>query len=300
MAKSKLIKESKGDRIFNGVNLAFVTLFLLMVLYPLIYILSCSFSDPHLVANGEVWLYPRGFNLEGYQRVFEDSDIMIGYANTIFYTVVGTLINLLLTLPAGYALSKKCPGRNIIMTIFFITMYFGGGMIPTYLLIRDMGLYNTRLVLLLMGAVSVYNVIIARTFFANTPKDLEEAAIIDGASTLRTFVQIVIPISKALIGVLTLYYAVAHWNSYFNAMIYLRDDWKKPLQLFLRNILISEELSSAMSDMANDSEAMAEAERLKQLLKYSVIIVSSLPLLITYPFLQKYFDKGVLIGSIKG
>jgi putative aldouronate transport system permease protein len=300
MAKSKLIKESKGDRIFNVVNFICVTLFMLLVLYPLIYILSCSFSDPHLVASGQVWLYPKGFNVEGYARVFQDENIMVGYANTIFYTVVGTLLNLLLTLPAGYALSKKFPGRNIIMTIFFITMYFGGGMIPTYLLIRDLHLFNTRLVLLLMGAISVYNVIIARTFFAGTPKELEEAAIIDGASTLRTFVQIVLPISKALIGVLTLYYAVGHWNSYFNAMIYIRDDIKKPLQLFLRSILINEQMSSAMADTASDPEAMAEAERLKQLLKYSVIIVSSLPLLIVYPFLQKYFDKGVLIGSIKG
>lgn len=300
MAKSKLIKESKGDRIFGGINFLLVTIFMLIVLYPLIYILSCSFSDPHLVASGQVWLYPKGFNLEGYARVFKDENIMIGYANTIFYTVVGTLINLTLTLPAGYALSKKFPGRNFIMAIFFITMYFGGGMIPTYLLIRDLNLFNTRLVLLIMGAISVYNVIIARTFFAGTPKELEEAAIIDGASTFRTFIQIVLPISKALIGVLTLYYAVAHWNSYFNAMIYIRDDIKKPLQLFLRNILINEQMSSAMADTASDPEAMAEAERLKQLLKYSVIIVSSLPLLIVYPFLQKYFDKGVLIGSIKG
>ena len=225
---------------------------------------------------------------------------MTGYANTIFYTVFGTMINLAMTLTSGYALSKKSlPGRGIIMTFIFITMYFGGGLIPTYLLMKWFNLLNTRLIILIMGAVSVYNMIVCRTFFQGIPSELEEAAMIDGCSMSRMFFSIVIPLSKALIGVMVLYYGVAHWNAYFEAMIYITDDSKKPLQLFLRKILILEQMSADMGDVGS-SEMLYEAEKLRLLLKYAVIIVSSLPLLIIYPFLQKYFDKGVLLGSLKG
>ena len=295
-----VVKESRGDQIFNLFNLLAVTLFMLIVLYPLIYVVSCSISDPNLVGSGEVWLLPKGLTFEGYKRVFRDQNIMIGYANTLFYTVIGTLINLILTLTAGYALSKKTlPGRGLIMAFMFITMYFSGGLIPSYLLIKKMNLLDTRLILLIIGAVSVYNVIISRTFFQNIPKELEEAAVIDGCSTTRVFMQIVLPVSKALLGVITLYYAVGHWNSYFNAMIYISDTNKQPLQIFLRQILVTEQMSAAMADNV-DSDVLVEIEKVKHLLKYAVIIVSSLPVLVLYPFLQKYFDKGILIGSIKG
>lgn len=294
------MKDSKGDRAFVIINIFLVTLLMLIVLYPLIYILSCSISDPNLVGSGKVWLFPEGLTLEGYKRVFQDENIFTGYCNTIFYTFFGTLLNLVLTLMAGYALSKgTLPGKRLIMGYLLITMYFSGGMIPTYLLVRNLGLYNTRLILIITGAVSVYNIIIARTFFQGIPKDLEEAAVIDGCSTFRTFVNIVIPLSKALIGVMTLYYGVSHWNSFFDALIYISDNYKKPLQLFLRQILVTEQMSEAMAGTM-EGDRLYEMEKLKHLLKYSVIIVSSLPVLVIYPFLQKYFDKGVLLGSLKG
>ncbi|MBQ8230860.1 MAG: carbohydrate ABC transporter permease [Lachnospiraceae bacterium] len=271
---------------------------LLIVLYPLIVVLSSSISDPALVATGQVVFLPKGINFEGYKAVFSDKEILIGYANTIFYTVFGTLINLFVTVPAGYALTKKnVPGRNFIMTLFMITMYFHGGLIPTFLLVNSLGLYNTRWVLLIMGAFSTYNCIICRSFFAAMPQELEEAAEIDGCNPLRTFVQIVLPLSKALMGVMVLYFGVAHWNSYFNAMIYIKEDHMQPLQVFLRRILILAQSAMNMEEGGEFAQAMADREAL---IRYAVIVVSSLPLLIVYPFLQKYFDKGVLIGSVKG
>jgi putative aldouronate transport system permease protein len=270
------------------------------VLYPLIYVLSCSISSPDLVAAGKVIFFPRGITLAGYKRVFQDSNILTGYKNTLFYTVAGTIINLIVTVPAGYALAKKeLPGRNFFMYFFMFTMYFGGGMIPTFLLIKNLGLYNTRTILLILGAFSTYNCIICRTFFAAIPKELEEAAVIDGSSPFRTFLQIILPTSQALLGVMVLYFAVAHWNSYFSALMYTSDDKIKPLQLFLRKILILQEASSSMLEGLDD-DVIAEQTKLKELIKYSVIVVSSLPVLILYPFLQKYFAQGVMIGSLKG
>lgn len=272
---------------------------LLIVLYPLIVVVSSSFSDPTLVATGKVVLLPKGINLEGYKAVFNNDDIMIGYANTIFYTVFGTIINLIVTVPAGYALTKnKVPGRNLFMTLFMITMYFSGGLIPTFLLVDSLGLYNTRWVLLILGAFSTYNCIICRSFFAAMPVELEEAAEIDGCNPLRSFIQIVLPLSKALLGVMVLYFGVAHWNSYFNAMIYIKEDKMQPLQVFLRRILILAQ-TTAMNVEEGGEYAQAMADR-EALIRYAVIVVSSAPLLIIYPFLQKYFDKGVLIGSVKG
>ena len=293
-------KGSNGDRIFEIVNYCVVTLFFLIVLYPLIYVLSCSISSPDLVAAGKVIFFPRGITLAGYKRVFQDSNILTGYKNTLFYTVAGTIINLIVTVPAGYALAKKeLPGRNFFMYFFMFTMYFGGGMIPTFLLIKNLGLYNTRTILLILGAFSTYNCIICRTFFAAIPKELEEAAVIDGSSPFRTFLQIILPTSQALLGVMVLYFAVAHWNSYFSALMYTSDDKIKPLQLFLRKILILQEASSSMLEGLDD-DVIAEQTKLKELIKYSVIVVSSLPVLILYPFLQKYFAQGVMIGSLKG
>lgn len=294
------IKEPRGDRIFGAVVFVIVTLLMLIVLYPLVYVLSCSVSSPTAVGAGEVVLLPKGFTLMGYRRVFQEPDILLGYKNTLFYTLIGTAINLFVTVPAGYMLSKKeVPGRNLFMFLFMFTMYFSGGMIPSFLLVKSLHLYDTRAVLVILGAFSTYNCIICRTFFAALPHELEEAAAIDGCSTVRTFIQIVLPLSQALLGVMVLYFAVGHWNSYFNAMIYVNNEKYKPLQLILRRILILEQASSNMMEGGGDEYA-AEQFKLKELIKYAVIVVSSLPVLVLYPFLQKYFAQGVMIGSIKG
>lgn len=271
---------------------------LLVVLYPLIVVLSSSISDPKLVATGQVLLFPKGINLEGYKAVFSDPQIMTGYANSIFYTVVGTLINLIVTIPAGYALTKThIPGHKFFTTLFMIIMYFSGGLIPTFMLVNNLGLYDNRAVLLILGAFSTYNCIICRSFFASLPIELEEAAEIDGCNPLQVFIQIVLPLSKALMGVMVLYFGVGHWNSYFNGMIYLKDPDKQPLQVVLRNILILAKSAMNVEEGGEYARAMADREAL---IRYAVIVVASLPLLILYPFLQKYFDKGVLIGSVKG
>ena len=294
------IKEPRGDRIFGAVVFVIVTLLMLIVLYPLVYVLSCSVSSPTAVGAGEVVLLPKGFTLMGYKRVFQEPDILLGYKNTLFYTIIGTAINLFVTVPAGYMLSKKeVPGRNLFMFLFMFTMYFSGGMIPSFLLVKSLHLYDTRAVLVILGAFSTYNCIICRTFFAALPHELEEAAAIDGCSTVRTFIQIVLPLSQALLGVMVLYFAVGHWNSYFNAMIYVNNEKYKPLQLILRRILILEQASANMMEGGGDEYA-AEQFKLKELIKYAVIVVSSLPVLVLYSFLQKYFAQGVMIGSIKG
>ena len=296
------IRESRGDQVFKIINTTIVTILLLIVLYPLINVLSCSFSDPLEVGAGHVILLPKGLNILGYKRVFQDPSIMTGYANSLFYTVVGTVINLLVTVPAGYALSKSdLPGRSVIMGYFMFTMYFSGGMIPGFLLVRNLGLYDTRAVLLILGAFSTYNCIICRTFFSSIPKELEEAASIDGCAPIRCFIQIILPISQALLGVMVLYFAVGHWNSYFNAMMYTYRDSLKPLQVILRRILVEAQMSAEMSENMGGAEDYAnEQYQLAALIRYAVIVVSSVPVLILYPFLQKYFDQGVMIGSVKG
>lgn len=278
-----------------------ITVFLVMIVfYPLIFILSSSISDPTLVATGKVFLLPKGFTLDGYKRVFRDPNIMIGYGNTLFYAVIGTCINLIVTVPAGYVLTKsEVPGTKFIMKLFLFTMYFSGGLIPSFLLIKSLHLYNTRLILLVLGAFSTYNCIICRSFFTAFPKELEEAAYIDGCSYIRIFLTIVLPLSKALLGVMVLYFAVGHWNSYFNAMVYTYNEKIQPLQLFLRRILVLEQSSSEMKSSGAD-ELAAQQQMVAALIKYAVIVVSSLPLMIIYPFLQKYFEKGVMIGSVKG
>ncbi len=297
------IKESVGDRLLDIINLVLLTLVLAIILYPLIFVVSASFSDPTLVATGKIYLFPRGFNVEGYRRIFRDPQIMLSYGNTIYYTAAGTFVNLAVTLPAAYALSKKdLDGHNIIMFLMAFTMYFSGGLIPTYLVVKGLGLYNTRTIMLLIGAVSTYNLIIARTFFTNgVPHELEEAATIDGCSQARTFLTIILPLSKALIGVLALYYGVGHWNAFFSALVYINDRNKIPLQLVLREIFLAEQLSNEnMLDQAMSDEMQALQLQLSTLIKYSVIVVSSVPVMIAYPFLQQYFDRGVMLGSLKG
>lgn len=290
----------KKFSVFDIVVTSITFVLVVMILYPLILVISSSISDPVAVSSGQVLFFPKGFTLDGYKRVFQDDNIMRGYANTLFYTIVGTLINLVVTVPAGYVMTKsEVPGIKFIMMLFLFTMYFSGGMIPSFLLVNSLGLYNTRWALLILGAFSVYNCIICRSFFAGLPKELEEAAYIDGSSYIKTFITIVLPLSKALLGVMVLYFAVGHWNSYFNAMIYTYDTKIQPLQLFLRRILILQQSSADMMAGGGD-EFAAQQQQVAALIKYAVIVVSSLPLMIIYPFLQKYFEKGVMIGSVKG
>ena len=291
---------SRGKKItIFDIVIYFIAAFLfLIVAYPLILVVSCSISDPGLVATGQVLFWPKGINMEGYKQLLNNPNILIGYGNTIFYTVFGTLVNLAVTIPAGYVLSKTMvPGTKLFTGLFMFTMYFSGGMIPTFLLVNKLGLYNTRAVLLILGAFSTYNCIICRSFFVGLPTELEEAARIDGCSPFGTFFKIVLPLSKALLGVMVLYFGVGHWNGYFNAMIYINEDAKQPLQVFLRRILVLAQISANMDEAGDYAAHLADMEAL---IRYAVIVVSSAPLLILYPFLQKYFDKGVLIGSVKG
>ena len=299
-------EKMSGDRFFQFVVDVVILLFLIIELYPVIYVVSCSFSDPDAVNVGKVLLWPVGFTLDGYKRVLENTEIWIGYANTIFYTVAGTLVDLAVTIPCAYALSRRdVPGRRGIMVFFMITMYIGGGLIPSYLNIKSFGLVNTRTLLLILGALSVYNMIVSRTFFANSiPYEITEAAKIDGADDFAAFTRIVLPLSKALLGVMVLYFGIGHWNSYFDAMIYLEDRNKFPLQLFLREILLQSKLLQNTQETAGltaeEIAYYAEQARSAELIKYCVIIVSSLPIMLIYPRLQKYFEKGVMIGSVKG
>ncbi len=294
-----VVASSKQDRIFDVFNYCILTIVLLLVLYPLYFISIASISNPDLVNTGKVLLLPKDISFIGYERILNNTRLWLSYRNTILYTVLGTSINLSLTLPAAYALSRKnLDGRNILMALLVFTMLFGGGLIPTYLLVRSLNMVNTIWAMVIPNAVGVWNVIIARTFFQTTiPDELLDAAVVDGCSNTRFFIQIVLPLSKAIIGVLALFYGVGHWNSFFNALIYLRDFKLFPLQIVLRDILVSAQLQS---DMMVDAETLAEQLRTADTIKYGVIIVSTLPILMFYPFIQRYFVKGVMIGSIKG
>ncbi len=296
------IRETLSDRLFGLGNYLLIGVLLIIIVYPLIYILSASVSDPTAVNSGKMWLWPVGFTLEGFERVFRNPDILIGYRNTLFYTVVGTLINLCVTLPCAYALSRgELPGRTIILAVILFTMFFSGGIIPTYLLIRDLGMINSVWALLLPKAAAAWNILVAMAFFSMTiPKELQDAAEIDGASPFGFFLRIVLPLSKPIIAVMALFYAVGHWNQYFDALIYLSDRNLYPLQLFLREILVEQQMSTSMMMDGAAMEAMARQARIADIVKYAVIIVASLPLLVVYPFLQRFFVKGVFIGSVKG
>lgn len=295
----RLKKRSKENLIFDIVNICILCLVFIMVAYPLYFVTIASISDPYAVLNGDVLLLPKGFTLDSYKKIFEDAQIWTGYGNSIAYTVVGTLLNVSLTMTIAYPLSRKYfSGRKTITTILLITMYFSGGMIPTYLLVKNLGLRDTFAVMILLGAVSVYNVIIARTFLeSNIPKELEEAAEIDGCSKIKFFFSMVLPLSKAIIAVLVLYYAVAHWNDYMRGLIYLNSADRYPLQLVIRSILVQTQM--AVQDTTDVADIDARM-KLAEAMKYGVIIVSTLPTLVMYPFVQKHFVKGVMIGSIKG
>lgn len=288
-----------GEKIFEIVNIFVLSLLLVIVLYPLYFIVIASFSDPSAVNTGNVWLFPKGASLEGYRRIFADNQIWSGYGNTVFYTVTGTLLNVVITMMIAYPLSRKTfRFRGIIMVYLLITMYFNGGLIPTFLTVQGLGLENTRAVMILMGAVNVFNVIIARSFIENNiPDELFEAATIDGCSHFKFFCSFVLPLSKAGLAVLTLYYGISHWNEYMNALLYLRDSKLYSLQLILRSILIENQMQESM---VADMSSMLERAQAAELIKYGIVVVSSLPVLMIYPFLQKYFTKGTMIGSVKG
>lgn len=296
MKKTK-VSTSPADKTFDIINYIFLTIALLIVAYPLYFIVIASISDPSAVYAGKVVLFPKGFTLDGYRRILEYESFFTGYRNTILYTLVGTTINVVITIPGAYALSRKdLVGRNVIMMGITFTMIFSGGLIPSYLLVLDLNLYNTMWALILPTAVSAWNLIVARTFFQQTiPDELLDAARLDGADNSRFFFSIVLPLSKSIIVVMILFYAVSHWNSYFNAMIYLKDVAKHPLQLILRSILFE----NSLGDMVEDAATLAAQQKLGDLIKYGVIIASSLPLMILYPFLQRYFIQGVMIGAVK-
>lgn len=286
-----------GDKMFDIVNYGLLGLIALCVLYPLYFIIIASFSDPVAINNGRVGFWPVGFNTTGYEKIFENMKIWRSYSNTIFYTVAGTGINIVLTMMLAYPLSrKKFFAKTPLMIFVMFTMYFQGGLIPTYLWINDLNLYNTPWVMVLLPAINVFNLIIAINFIKNNiPEELYEAAAIDGCSHIKFFARIVLPLSKTIIVVLVLYYGVAHWNEFMNALIYLRDEGLYPLQLTLRNILLQNQASGL-----GDVDSIIEQQKAAELIKYGVIIVSTLPVLVIYPFLQKHFEKGVMVGSVKG
>lgn len=296
-----LKKNSKADVFFDIFIIVISLLIFISVAYPIYFVIIASISDSTLVSRGLVTLWPKGISFYGYQQIMEDSRIWIGYLNTIIYTLGGTFINLLVTLPAAYALSRKeMAGRNFLTFFFAFTMFFNGGIIPTYILFRDLNLVDSRWVFVLPTALNVFNLIIARTFFENSiPKSLYEAAELDGCTHFQFFMKVALPLSKALISVIGLYYLVQHWNDFFTGLIFIRDYDKQPLQIVLRDILISNQAFQQGAG-AGGSSIGGYAQQFAEQIKYAVIIVSTLPIIIVYPFLQKYFEKGVMIGSLKG
>ena len=295
------LKRPNADSVFDVINYSFLGLCFLIVFYPLVYIISSSFSDATAVVGGKVWLWPVDFSLDAYEAVFLSQQIWTGYYNSFIYTIMGTCINIFMTVLAAYPLSRKTFfGRNIIMGIFAFTMLFSGGLIPLYLLVRSLGLLDTRMAMVIPNAMAVWNVILMRTYFQqNIPDDLYEAAELDGCRESRFLISIVLPLSGPIIAVILLFYAIGHWNSYFNALIFLSSTHLYPLQIVLRNILIMNQFDPSM--MANvDMYELARLQNMKDLLKYSIIVVASAPLLILYPFVQKYFIRGIMIGALKG
>lgn len=299
--KGKYFKHySLTDRLFIIATYALLSIIALLVLYPLIYVLSSSFSSPEAVMSGKVRVLPVDFSLEGYRAVLKYEQVWTGYLNSIIYTVSATILGVVMTIMLAFPLSRKniLIGTKVINGYILFTMLFSGGLIPNYFLVRNLGMLNTRFALIIPGALSAYYIIIARTFFTSTiPDEIYEAAIIDGCSDARFMVSIVIPLSMAIIAVLTLFYAVIHWNAYMPALLYLRNKELFPLQIVLRNILL---LSQKTMERVDNIRGEMAAQGMEALLKYSLIVVGSAPMLIAYPFVQKHFVKGVMIGSLKG
>lgn len=290
------LKRTTGEKIFAIFNYIFLTCLIIVTLYPCLYVVFASFSNStEFFGSSKVLLAPIGFTLESYKAVFDNSQIWTGYANTIFYTTVGTFLNVIFTVIAAYALSRKnLPGKDKIILFMMFTMYFGGGMIPTFLTIRALGLLDTRAVMVIPGLISTYNFIIVLTYFKGLPESLEEAAIIDGANEWTVLFKILLPLSKPVVSVIALYYLVGHWNAFMGALLYLTDHRKYPLQLVLREILFAGHMQQSETAQIDDLKANEET------IKYAVMVVSTLPVLCAYPFIQKYFVKGVMIGAVKG
>ena len=293
------VRLSRQDKTYYSVVYTLVTLLTLIVLLPLTNVLACSFSAPESVASGKVLLWPVNFSVSGYERVFNTDEIWIGYANTLYYTIVGTFVNVFVTMICAYPLARRgLPYKSFFSFLFAFTMLFSGGLVPTYLLARSLHLLNTRLALIIPGAMGVYQMIVTRTFLvANIPQELLEMSQIDGCNDFRFFWSFVLPLSKAVIAVTAMQYAVGHWNSWFSAFLYLSDDKKYPLQMMLRRILVMNQIKA--SDYV-DEETLVAMEGMADLLKYSLIVVATVPILCAYPFIQKYFVKGIMIGSLKG
>lgn len=297
MNRQMSIRSTRSDRIFDAVDTILLAAVLLIIAYPLYFVIIASFSDPSLVSAGKVTWRPEGFTLAGYKRILSFSQIWLGYRNTIFYVILGTVISLVLTVTLAYPLSRKdFKLRTPLMMMVTFTMFFSGGMIPTYLCISKMHMLNTVWAVVLPGAIAASHVIIVRTFFQSIPRELTEAAAIDGCTNFKAFINIVLPLSKAVTAVIALYVASGLWNTYFGPMIYLTDRKLYPLQLFLRQILLQNDMQGADISAAS----VQEEQYIAQLIRYGVIIVSTVPMMLLYPFIQKYFVKGVMIGSIKG
>jgi multiple sugar transport system permease protein/putative aldouronate transport system permease protein len=290
---------SRSDKFFYFAIFIILTLFFIAVLYPCIFVLSASFSSGQAVQSGRVVLFPVDPTIEGYRTVFNTSSVWIGFRNSLFYTLVATTFNLVMTMTTAYCLSRSdVPGRNIVMLLFTFTMFFNGGMIPTYMLIRGLGMLNTPWALIVPGAIGVYNMIIAKTFIQSSiPLELLDAAKIDGCSDIGYYIRIVLPLSQAIIAVLVLFYGVGHWNAYFNAMIYLHNKNLYPLTIFLREILMASQIDPGT---VQDPELQMRLAESAAVIKYALIIVTMVPVIMIYPFVQKYFIKGVMIGSVKG
>lgn len=293
-------KKISSDKVFNFCVCLFLALLVVMVAYPLYYVLVASISDPYEVYAGKTFLLPSKITFEGYARVFREKSIAKGYLNSIYYTVLGTLVSVSMVMTTGYCMSKKTlPFRKTIMLFFVITMYFSGGLIPTYLVVSKVGLLDSVWSLILPGGVSVYNMIVCRTYFETSiPEELYEAAAIDGSSNLRTFVKIALPLAKPIMAVMVIFTMVAYWNDWFTALIYMNDKDRYPLQLALRQILIQSQATATM--IGNMDGGYAEANKITELIKFASIVVGSVPMLIAYPFVQKYFEKGFMAGAVKG
>lgn len=293
------IKSNRQDLVFEIISYFILSIVLLVILYPLFFVVIASISNPVLVNTGEVLFYPKDIMFDGYKKIFHYNELWVGFRNSVIYTILGTMLNVTLTFMAAYPLSRRVfSGKKAIMIYLMVTMYFWGGLIPTFLVVKSLGLYDNWLIMIIMGAVSIINIIIARTFIQNSiPEELFEAAAIDGGDHIYSFVNIVLPLSRPLIAVLTLYYGVEHWNNFYNALIYLGNKDLFPLQLILKGILTSNQISA---DLITNYDDMYRKHKEVELMEYGLIVIASAPLLFIYPFLQKYFTKGVMIGSIKG
>lgn len=299
MKKSKFRQMSTGDRVFTIVNCSLLMLVLIIELYPLVYVVAASFSDPQAVVSGKVFLFPVNPTLKGYAAVFKNKKILTGFSNSIFYLIVGTVLNLVMTMLCAYPLSRKeFRARGFLSMFFVFTMYFSGGMVPAYILVNKLGMINTRWSMIIPMAMSTYNMIICRTYIVNSiPDELYEASQMDGCTPFRYMLSVVVPLSKPILAVLTLYYGVVRWNDYFNAMLYLYKDNLQPLTIVMKEILI---MSQVDMTQVTDASAVSKLQGMSELLKYSTIVVASLPVMLLYPLIQKHLVKGVMIGAVKG